>query len=129
MGGFGPLLLPKGFNMSEKIVPFSRDWGCNLVRTEAWTDNHRMIVESKQDVTSIMKLNKIQRNETDIKFNSKYDRTNRWHHAARIPNIVVDKLMRETAPSGLKKWFDKKYMKKWLNDPENRVWRCGGGYV
>jgi hypothetical protein len=115
--------------MSEKKVPFSKDWGYNLVRTEAWTDTNKMMVESKQDVTAIMKLNKIQRNETDIKFNSKYDRTGRWHHAARIPNIVVDQLMRETAPSGKKKWFDKKYMRRWLNDSANKAWRTGGGWI
>jgi hypothetical protein len=37
--------------------------------------------------------------------------------------------MREKAPSGMKKWNDKKYMKKWLNDPNNKAWRCGGGWV
>jgi len=28
-----------------------------------------------------------------------------------------------------KKWDDKKYMKKWLNDPENRAFRTGGGVI
>ena len=115
--------------MAEKKVPFSADWGANLVRTEAWTDDNRILVESTQDCSAIAKLNKHQSNELNIKFNSKYDRTGRWHQVARIPNIVVDQLMREEAPSGMKKWNDKKYMKKWLNDPNNKAWRCGGGWV
>ena len=115
--------------MSEKRVPFSRDWGANLVRTEAWTDDNKIIVESAQDCGEIARSNKSVRNQTDIKFNSKFDRKGRWHWAARIPNIIVDRLMREKAPSGLTKWNDKKYMKKWLNDQDNRAWRTGGGYV
>jgi hypothetical protein len=42
---------------------------------------------------------------------------------ARIPNIVVDQLMRE----GL--WWDKKAMKKWLNDPNNKGWRTADAWL
>ena len=115
--------------MAEKKVPLSNDWGANLVRTEAWTDDNKIIVQSSQDCSAIAKSNKIIRNDVDVKFNSRYDRTGRWHWAARIPNIIVDKLMREKSPEGIMKWHDKKYMKKWLNDPNNKAWRTGGGYV
>jgi hypothetical protein len=108
--------------MAEKKVPFSVDWGYNQVKTEAWTDEDRVFVESKQDVTELLRRNKMERNFSDIKFNSRFSR-NAWRKVASIPNIIVDQLMRE------KKWDDKKYMKKWLNDPENRAFRTGGGVI
>jgi hypothetical protein len=27
------------------------------------------------------------------------------------------------------KWFDKQFMKRWLNDQDNKMWRTAGGVV
>ena len=44
-------------------------------------------------------------------------------HIATIPAVVVNDLMRQ----GI--WGDAKAMEKWLNNPENKMWRTGGGHV
>lgn len=115
--------------MAEKRVPFSKDWGANLVVTEAWTDNDKILVESKQDVTAIFEQNKFEKREGAIMWNSKFRYNNGFRKVATIPNIIIDRLMTELAPSGKMKWHDKKYMKKWLNDPVNKAWRCSGDIV
>ena len=85
--------------------------------------DEKLIIESSQDTAPILKSNKYERNEFDTKFNSgqKYNRG--FTKVASIPNIVIDKLMRDGT------WFDKKAMKKWLNDPNNKAFRTGGGWV
>lgn len=45
------------------------------------------------------------------------------HHVARVPLVILEELMRK----GIAK--DKKAMKKWLNDPDNRVFRTREGVV
>ena len=115
--------------MSEKRLVGTADWGANLVKTEAWNADNRILIESKQDVGLIAKANRYDRNENAACFNSKFERGPRMRRVERIPNIVVDQLMREKAPSGLTKWNDKKYMKKWLNDPANKAWRTAEGWV
>jgi|GEM_PF-3737680 hypothetical protein len=109
--------------MNQKVVPFSTDWGQNMVRTEAWTENDSVIIESTQDIEPIIKQNRIERNAWDIKYDGKFGRADRYHKVACIPNIIVDDLMRK------KLWWDKKYMKRWLNDPNNSGYRTGGGYI
>lgn len=44
-------------------------------------------------------------------------------HVARVPLVILEELMRK----GITK--DKKAMKKWLNDPDNRVFRTREGVV
>jgi hypothetical protein len=85
--------------------------------------DEKLIIESTQDTAPILESNKFERNEFDTKFNSgqKYNRG--FTKVASIPNIVIDKLMRE----GI--WNDKDAMKKWLNDPDNKAFRTGGGWV
>lgn len=51
-------------------------------------------------------------------------RPNTQRHArqvAELPTIVVNRLIRE----GI--WGDDKAMRRWLNDPDNRDFRTGGG--
>lgn len=43
------------------------------------------------------------------------------HHVARIPMIVVEKMMRD------KVWGNQDRMKEWLNDPINAAWRTTKG--
>ncbi len=107
----------------EKRVPLTADMGANLVRTEAFTDENRIFFQSKQDVTPIQEFNHFQRKETAQIFNSGFQRGDHWRHAARIPNIIVDQLMKK----GI--WQDKKRLKKWLNDSANKAWRCSDAYL
>ena len=109
--------------MTEKKVLGSADWGANLVKTEAWTDEGKIIVESTQDVKEIAVGNRREYNEACVRNNSKFQRGDHFRKVATIPNIVVDELMR----SG--KWFDKQFMKRWLNDQDNKMWRTSGGVV
>ena len=121
MGASAPNDL-KGF-MAEKRVPFSADWGFNQVKTQAWTDEGKIIMESTQRVDEIAIGNKREYNESCVRYNSKFQRDSKFRKVATIPNILVDQLMR----SG--KWKDKKYMKKWLNDQDNKMWRTSAGVV
>lgn len=45
------------------------------------------------------------------------------HHVARVPLVILEDLMRK----GYHR--DKKAMKRWLNDPDNRVFRTREGVV
>ena len=120
--GLRPPVILKGF-MAEKKVPFSADWGFNQVKTEAWTDENRIFVESKQKVDEIAIGNRREYNESCVRFNSKFQRNDSFRKVATIPNIKVDELMRTG------QWKDKKYMKKWLNDQDNNMWRTSAGVV
>ena len=105
-------------NEQEEILP-------PAIQQQAHIDNidNKLIIESTQDTAPILESNKFERNEFDTKFNSgqKYNRG--FTKVATIPNIIIDKLMRE----GI--WNDKVAMKKWLNDPDNKAFRTGGGWV
>ena len=95
------------------------------VKQTAHWDNidEKLIIESSQDTALILESNRFERNEFDVKYNSgqKYNRG--FTKVATIPNIVIDQLMRDGT------WFDKKAMKKWLNDSDNRAFRTGGGRI
>ena len=89
-----------------------------------WDDiDKKLIVESTQDIAPIMEANKIERNEFDVIRNSDMKYKESWNKVATIPNIVIDKLMRDGT------WHDKKRMKLWLNDPDNKPYRTGGGWL
>jgi len=45
------------------------------------------------------------------------------HRVARIPLIVVEKMMREGV------WGNKERMREWLNHPDNAPWRTTKGKV
>ena len=95
------------------------------VKQQAHWDNidEKLIVESTQDTAPILESNKFERNEFDTKFNSDQKYNRGFTKVASIPNIVIDQLMRDGT------WFDKQAMKKWLNDPDNKAFRTGGGWV
>lgn len=44
-------------------------------------------------------------------------------HIATLPAVVVNQLMRD----GI--WGNPERMETWLNNPENKLWRTGGGHV
>ena len=95
------------------------------VKQKAHWDNidEKLVVQSTQDTAPILERNKAERNEFDVQRNSGMKYKEGWTKVASIPNIVVDKLMRDGT------WFDKKAMKKWVNDPDNKAFRTGGGWV
>ena len=97
----------------------------NGVKQRAHWDNidEKLIVESTQDIAPILKQNKAERNEFDIQRNSELKYKEGWTKVATIPNIIIDKLMK----AGV--WGDKKAMKKWLNDPDQKTFRTGGKWL
>ena len=76
-------------------------------------------IESRQDHDVLVEA-------TKARFNS-FDQRARWkgdvHHVASIPNVIVNDLMAK----GILR--DRAAMKRWLNDPDNRVFRTRPGKV
>ena len=90
----------------------TRLWHYNPATDEA-------TIETQQDVSNVVEENKDQFNATDNKANW----TGEWHKVASIPlNIYY-----ELQASG--KITDQAYMKRWLNDPDNRFFRTRPGQV
>ncbi len=87
-------------------------------------DDGGIVIETKQDVGQIIEANKAQ-----LEFDKQ--RTgglNELHHVARIPFTVIDVLNQK----GIMKVFtvvDDVGFARWLNDPENSVWKTYRGTV
>ena len=81
-------------------------------------------IETTQDVQPVLEENKIRRNLGEF-HNKKKD----WYHAASIPLVVVQQLVKKGImhPHGAVK--DKARFKKWVNDPDNRAFRIWQGNV
>ena len=81
-------------------------------------------IETKQDVQPVLEENKIRHNLGEF-HNKKKD----WYHAASIPLVVVQQLVKKGImhPHGAVK--DKARFKKWVNDPDNRAFRIWQGNV
>ena len=96
----------------------SEDWGCNMVKTTGWydTNTEEVVMSSYQDIAEIVKKNRADRKAFAIDKNSG-GKFGDFAKVASIPNVVVDGLMK----SGI--WFDRVAFKKWLNDPDNHVFR------
>lgn len=76
-------------------------------------------IEAVQDVEPIVDANKRKFNE----FTSGRDKWADMELVAHIPNVILEGLMREG------KLRDQAYMKRWLNDPDNRFFRTRPGVV
>lgn len=100
-------------------VKISEDWGSNMVKTTGWFDSNTGDVHMStfQDIGEIVKKNKADRKAFAIDKNSATGRFGEFAKVASIPNVVVDQLMK----SGV--WFDRVAFRKWLNDPDNRLFR------
>ena len=100
-------------------VKISEDWGSNMVKTTGWFDSNTGDVHMStfQDIGEIVKKNKADRKAFAIDKNSATGRFGDFAKVASIPNVVVDQLMK----SGV--WFDRVAFRKWLNDPDNRLFR------
>ena len=100
-------------------VKISEDWGSNMVKTTGWFDSNTGDVHMStfQDIGEIVKKNRADRKAFAIDKNSATGRFGEFAKVASIPNVVVDQLMK----SGV--WFDRVAFRKWLNDPDNRLFR------
>jgi len=76
-------------------------------------------IQTQQDVTAVVEANKADFNKVDERANWKGE----WHHVASIPEGVYYQLKAEG------KLDDQAYMKRWLNDPDNRFFRTRPGQV
>lgn len=83
-------------------------------------DGDTMTWESRQNVQPIIDVNR--------EWMKEYDEKSRWGDGdlvARVPIAVIEQLMRDKP--GIMR--DKKALKAWLNDPDNRLWRTRPGRV
>ena len=104
--------------MDKKILDVSPDKAI----TRTWhfnPDTEETTIQTSQDVTAVIEANKRDFATIDNKANWKGE----WHHVASIPETVYFQLKSEG------KLDDPVYMKKWLNDPDNRFFRVRPGQV
>lgn len=83
-----------------------------------------IIIETKQDVSEIIEANKAQ-----LQFDK--ERTghlNDLHHVARIPFTVIDMLNQKGVMRGFN-IVDEVGFARWLNDPDNAVWKTYRGTI
>ena len=76
-------------------------------------------IETIIDATQVVEANKNRFNSFDEKANWKGDK----HHVASIPMALFYQMKAEG------KLDDQAYMKRWLNDPDNRAFRTRPGEV
>jgi|DEB3_MinimDraft_2_1074329.scaffolds.fasta_scaffold01978_6 hypothetical protein len=82
-----------------------------------------LVLETKEDVSALVELNKKQFNESDGTFRDPV-----MTHIARVPATVIDDLNRKGIMRGYQV-IDEKRMKAWLNHPDNRFFRTHPGRV
>ena len=83
-----------------------------------------IVIETKQDVTEIIEANKAQ-----LDFDQhRTGHLNEMHHIARIPFTVIDVLNQKGIMKGFNVVDDVGFA-KWLNDPDNAVWKTYRGTV
>jgi len=92
----------------------------NGIHYETVEQDGGILITKRQDVSAILAQAKRERDAFP---------EHSGHHGrdmvkvASIPNIEVEKLMK----NGI--WFDKKRLKAWLNDPDNRAFRTSRSIV
>ena len=104
--------------MNKKLLDVSPDKAI----TRTWhfnPDTEETTIQTTQDVTAVVEANKRDFAAIDNKANWKGE----WHHVASIPESLYYKLKAEG------KLDDQAYMKKWLNDADNRFFRVRPGKV
>jgi len=81
-------------------------------------ETEQATIETRQDVTAVIEENKEIFNGTE-----KHDRYGEFSRVASIPLSIFYQLKAEG------KLDDQAYMKRWLNDPDNRHFRVRAGQV
>lgn len=99
-----------------------RPWSWNpvqriLKRFEYEDADDTFVIETKQDVTSIIELNKAQYNQTE----KATPWANMQNKVASIPMSIYAELVQKGIAQ------DDDALKAWLDDPSNRVWRVRPG--
>ena len=98
----------------------------NQIRTQTVYEDGDggIVIETKQDVTEIIEANKAQ-----LDFDkARIGHLNELHHVARIPFTVIDVLNQMGVMKGFRVIDDVGFA-KWLNDPDNAVWKTYRGTV
>lgn len=79
-------------------------------------------IEAKQDVSALIELNKaIANDNTGWKGDV--------HHVASFPLTIVMELAKQGIMTPAGRILDDARYRRWLNEPENRVWRVKHGRV
>ena len=103
--------------MDNKIFDVNPDLG--ITRTWHYNDEtDEATIQTQQDVTDIIEENKNEFNQVDERA--------KWGEFSRVASIPLS-LYYELKKEG--KLEDQAYMKRWLNDPENRHFRTRPGEV
>ena len=104
--------------MIEKRL-FSTDADQGITRTFHFDDETgQATIQTQQDVTAIIEENKQEYAQVDERA-----RWGEWSRVASIPMSIYFQLKAEG------KLDDQAYMKKWINDPENKYFRTRAGKV
>lgn len=104
--------------MSEKRF-FSKDDDQGITRYFHYDEaTDQATIQTQQDVTAIIEENKQDYVQVDERA-----RWGEWNKVASIPMSIYFQLKAEG------KLDDQAYMKRWLNDPENKYFRTRSGQV
>lgn len=104
--------------MTEKKL-FDKDDALGITRIWHYdADKDEATIETRQDVSQIIEENKQEYAQVDERA-----RWGEWTRVASIPLSIYYKLKAEG------KLEDEAYMKRWLNDPDNKYFRTRSGEV
>ena len=104
--------------MTEKKL-FDKDDALGITRIWHYDEEKdEATIETRQDVSAIIEENKNEYAQIDERA-----RWGEWTRVASIPMSVYFQLKREG------KLDDDAYMKRWLNDPDNKYFRTRSGEV
>ena len=104
--------------MTEKKL-FDKDDALGITRIWHYdADTDKATIETRQDVSKIIEENKQEYAHID-----ENARWGEWTRVASIPMSIYFQLKREG------KLDDEAYMKKWLNNPDNKYFRTRSGEV
>lgn len=80
------------------------------------------IFRAEQIPDGLLKANQIERDTPGFKW---MDKEKEWHHVARVPKIVMDRLYREY-PEEMREPGNK-FLYEWLDREENHIWKTYKG--
>lgn len=104
--------------MEKRFFDVNPDTG--ITRTWHYNDlTDEATIQTTQDLTAVIEANKRDLAAIDEKANWKGE----WHHVASIPETLYYQMKAEG------KIDDQAYMKKWLNDSDNKFFRTRPGKV
>jgi hypothetical protein len=104
--------------MTEKKL-FDKDDALGITRIWHYdADKDEATIETRQDVSQIIEENKQEYAQIDERA-----RWGEWTRVASIPMSIYFKMKAEG------KLDDEAYMKRWLNDPDNKYFRTRSGEV